>query len=68
MPRLFTAIELPDDVRSALARLKQPLSGAKWVDPDHPPVRACAQVTIPNKALKVEMIVVAEAPEAGLMP
>ena len=40
----------------------------EWVDPDHPPVRACAQVTIPNKALKVEMIVVAETPEAGSKP
>lgn len=33
-----------------------------WVDPEHPPVRACAQVGIPNKDLKVEMIVVAHAP------
>ena len=34
----------------------------EWVDPEHPPVRACAQVGIPNKDLKVEMIVVAHAP------
>ena len=34
----------------------------EWVDPAHPPVRACAQVGIPNKDLKVEMIVVAHAP------
>jgi enamine deaminase RidA (YjgF/YER057c/UK114 family) len=34
----------------------------EWVDPAHPPVRACAQVRIPNKDLKVEMIVVAHAP------
>lgn len=34
----------------------------EWVDPEHPPVRACAQVGIPNKHLKVEMIVVARAP------
>lgn len=32
-----------------------------WVDPDHPPVRACAQVNMANKNLKVEMIVVADA-------
>lgn len=32
MLRLFTAIELPDDVRDSLARLRQPLPGAKWVD------------------------------------
>jgi enamine deaminase RidA (YjgF/YER057c/UK114 family) len=38
----------------------------EWVDPEHPPVRACAQVEIPNKDLKVEMIVVARAP--GIAP
>lgn len=32
-----------------------------WVDPDCPPVRACAQVNMANKNLKVEMIVVADA-------
>jgi enamine deaminase RidA (YjgF/YER057c/UK114 family) len=35
-----------------------------WVDPDHPPVRACAQVALANKDLKVEMIVVAHVPPA----
>ena len=34
----------------------------EWVDPKHPPVRACAQVALANKDLKVEMIVVAHAP------
>ena len=34
----------------------------EWVDPEHPPVRACAQVARANKALKVEMIVVAHVP------
>ena len=33
----------------------------EWVDPEHPPVRACAQVALANKDLKVEMIVVAHA-------
>ena len=33
-----------------------------WVDPEHPPIRACAQVGLANKDLKVEMIVVAHAP------
>lgn len=32
-----------------------------WVDPEHPPVRACARVELANKNLKVEMIVVADA-------
>jgi len=37
-----------------------------WVDPDHPPVRACAQVALANKDLKVEMIVVAHVPAAAV--
>ena len=37
----------------------------EWVDPEHPPVRACAQVGLANKDLKVEMIVVAHAPLAS---
>ena len=38
----------------------------EWVDPDHPPVRACGQVALANEALKVEMIVVAWAPPGGV--
>lgn len=34
MPRLFTAIELPEDVQNLLADLEQPLPGAKWVETD----------------------------------
>ena len=34
----------------------------EWVDPEHSPVRACAQAGLANKDLKVEMIVVAHAP------
>lgn len=34
----------------------------EWVDPEHPPVRACGQVGLANEALKVEMIIVAWAP------
>jgi 2'-5' RNA ligase len=33
MPRLFAGLELSDEVRDQLARLKTPLPGAKWVDP-----------------------------------
>lgn len=32
-----------------------------WVDPKHPPVRACAQMNLADKNLKIEMIVVADA-------
>lgn len=35
MPRLFTGIELPDGVREQLRRLKSPLPGAKWVEPEN---------------------------------
>lgn len=33
MPRLFTAIEIPDDIREGLAALQLPLPGAKWISP-----------------------------------
>ena len=31
----------------------------EWVDPECPPVRACCQVTMANRDIRVEMIVVA---------
>ena len=31
----------------------------EWADPEHPPVRACAQVNMANKDIRVEMIVIA---------
>lgn len=34
MPRLFTGIELPEEIKDQLSDLDQPLPGAKWVDPD----------------------------------
>jgi len=33
MPRLFTGLALPEPVRGALAKARQPLPGARWVDP-----------------------------------
>ena len=33
MPRLFTAIEIPETMRLRLSLLRAPLSGAKWVEP-----------------------------------
>ena len=30
-----------------------------WADPEHPPVRACAQVNMANAHIRIEMIVVA---------
>lgn len=30
-----------------------------WVDPEHPPARACAQVNMAHRDIRVEMIVVA---------
>ena len=35
MPRLFTALELPDPLRQQLGRLSVPLPGAKWVEPEN---------------------------------
>lgn len=34
MPRLFTAIELPDEIRQELHRLHLPLPGARWIKPE----------------------------------
>ncbi len=35
MPRLFTGIELPEDVVWRLSMLRAGLSGAHWIDPDN---------------------------------
>lgn len=35
MPRLFTAIELPDDICEELHRLRMPLPGARWLKPEN---------------------------------
>ena len=33
MPRLFTALEIPDDARAALALTRGGLIGARWIEP-----------------------------------
>jgi RNA 2',3'-cyclic 3'-phosphodiesterase len=35
MPRLFTGIELPDETRETLKRLRTPLPGARWIEPEN---------------------------------
>jgi 2'-5' RNA ligase len=35
MPRLFTGIELPDDIVGRLSMMRAGLSGAHWIDPDN---------------------------------
>ena len=35
MPRLFTAIEIPESVGDELLDLQEPLAGAKWIDTDN---------------------------------
>ena len=35
MPRLFTALEIPDDVRQSLSMLRGGLPGARWIDPEN---------------------------------
>ncbi|MGZ8402712.1 MAG: RNA 2',3'-cyclic phosphodiesterase, partial [Rhodoplanes sp.] len=32
MPRLFTAVEIPEDVGETLAMLRGGLPGARWID------------------------------------
>lgn len=35
MPRLFTALEIPQDIAQSLAMLRGGLPGARWVDPEN---------------------------------
>ena len=35
MPRLFTGIEIPAEVREEIARLKVPLPGGRWIEPEN---------------------------------
>lgn len=35
MPRLFTAIDIPDDVADALSALRGGLPGARWIEPEN---------------------------------
>ena len=35
MPRLFSAIEIPDDIADDLHRLRAPLQGARWMKPEN---------------------------------
>lgn len=52
MPRLFTGIELSDEACHALARLKAPLPGARWIEPDnlHVTLRFAGDVERPAAA------------------
>ena len=35
MPRLFTGLEIPSDVRQSLAMLRGGLPGARWIDAEN---------------------------------
>ena len=35
MPRLFTALEIPEDIGDELLGLQEPLTGANWIDADN---------------------------------
>jgi 2'-5' RNA ligase len=35
MPRIFTGLEIPDDVRQSLSMLRGGLPGARWIDPEN---------------------------------
>jgi len=47
MPRLFTGVELPDDVAEDLAIMKGGIEGARWIDPDsyHITLRFAGDIT-----------------------
>ena len=50
MPRLFTGIELPSQLRQDLARLALPVAGAKWAEPEnlHLTLRYAGDIDNPN--------------------
>lgn len=48
MIRLFTAIELPDDVRDGLLRLQQGLPGARWSPPPNMHITLCFMGEVPE--------------------
>jgi 2'-5' RNA ligase len=35
MPRIFTGLEIPDDIRQSLSILRGGLPGARWIDPEN---------------------------------
>src|ERR1022692_4172530 len=35
MPRLFTGVEIPDDIGQSLAMMRGGLPGARWIDPEN---------------------------------
>src|SRR3954469_20761201 len=35
MPRLFTGLEIPSDVRQSLSMMRGGLPGARWIDPEN---------------------------------
>ncbi|MBN8921176.1 MAG: RNA 2',3'-cyclic phosphodiesterase, partial [Rhizobiales bacterium] len=35
MPRLFTALEIPADIRFSLSLMRGGLPGARWIDPEN---------------------------------
>ncbi len=35
MPRIFTGLEIPDDIRQSLSFLRGGLQGARWIDPEN---------------------------------
>lgn len=35
MPRLFTGLEIPDDIRQSLSLLRGGIHGARWIDPEN---------------------------------
>lgn len=58
MPRLFTAIELPEDLRDDLSDMEQPLPGARWIDSDdmHITLRFAGDIDNPTAREFVDLL------------
>lgn len=56
MARLFTGLELHEDARDALARLRMPIPGARWVEPENLHLTLCFVGDVEQKSLIEEFI------------
>lgn len=58
MPRLFTGIELPEDVRDAVSDLQVPIPGVHWIDSDnlHMTLRFAGDIDKPTARAFAELL------------
>ena len=62
MPRLFTGLEIPAELREEIARLKVPLPGGRWTEPDnlHLTLRFVGDIDKPQAAEFAERLAAIE--------